>query len=83
MLNKLQSYIESEETKWQSQLRQKENEVANLRVELNDMQAKLISSEEVRIIEIFIFCNRDFLNEILRYIFSHIFFFFFYSLNRG
>jgi len=55
MLNKLQSYIESEETKWQSQLRQKENEVANLRVELNDMQAKLISSEEVRIIEIFIF----------------------------
>ncbi|XP_011697731.1 PREDICTED: ribosome-binding protein 1-like isoform X3 [Wasmannia auropunctata] len=46
MLNKLQSYIESEETRWQSQLRQKENEVANLRVELNDMQAKLISSEE-------------------------------------
>jgi len=68
MLNKLQSYIESEETRWQSQLRQKENEVANLRVELNDMQAKLISSEEVRIVEIFIFCNRDFLRyEEMRY----------------
>ncbi|XP_025990259.2 kinectin isoform X11 [Solenopsis invicta] len=48
MLNKLQSYIESEETRWQSQLRQKENEVANLRLELNDMQAKLISSEEFK-----------------------------------
>ncbi|XP_036139842.1 kinectin isoform X3 [Monomorium pharaonis] len=48
MLNKLQSYIESEETRWQSQLRQKENEVANLRVELNDMHAKLISSEEFK-----------------------------------
>jgi len=55
MLNKLQSHIESEETRWQSQLRQKENEVANLRVELNDMQAKLISSEEVKIINIFYF----------------------------
>ncbi|XP_018304998.1 kinectin isoform X3 [Mycetomoellerius zeteki] len=48
MLNKLQSHIESEETRWQSQLRQKENEVTNLRVELNDMQAKLISSEEFK-----------------------------------
>ncbi|XP_011872777.1 PREDICTED: kinectin isoform X3 [Vollenhovia emeryi] len=48
MLNKLQSYIESEETRWQSQLRQKENEVTNLRVELTDMQAKLISSEEFK-----------------------------------
>ncbi|XP_029171849.1 kinectin isoform X2 [Nylanderia fulva] len=46
MLNKLQSHIESEETRWQSQLRQKENEVVNLRVELNNMQAKLIASEE-------------------------------------
>lgn len=51
MLNKLQSYIESEETRWQSQLRQKENEVANLRVELNDTQAKLISSEEVKFVK--------------------------------
>lgn len=64
MLNKLQSYIESEETRWQSQLRQKENEVVNLRVELNDMQAKLISSEEVKIIEIFIL-YADFPIEIL------------------
>lgn len=55
MLNKLQSYIESEETRWQSQLRQKENEVANLRIELNDMQAKLISSEEVKVVKIFTF----------------------------
>ncbi|XP_029676580.1 kinectin-like [Formica exsecta] len=54
MLNKLQSHVESEETRWQSQLQQKENEVANLRVELNNMQAKLISSEEVRITKIFI-----------------------------
>ncbi|XP_067204916.1 kinectin isoform X3 [Linepithema humile] len=48
MLNNLQSHIESEETRWQSQLRQKENEVANLRVELNDMQSKLITNEEVK-----------------------------------
>ncbi|KAL0113639.1 hypothetical protein PUN28_012644 [Cardiocondyla obscurior] len=48
MLNKLQSHIESEETRWQSQLRQKENEVANLRIELKDMQTKLISNEEFK-----------------------------------
>ncbi|XP_070154294.1 kinectin isoform X2 [Polyergus mexicanus] len=48
MLNKLQSHVESEETRWQSQLQQKENEVANLRVELNNMQAKLISSEQIK-----------------------------------
>lgn len=49
MLNHLQSHIESEETRWQSQLRQKESEVANLRVELNDMQSKLITNEEVKV----------------------------------
>lgn len=54
MLNKLQNHIESEETRWQSQLQQKGNEVANLRVELNNMQAKLIANEEVRITKIFI-----------------------------
>ncbi|XP_050465215.1 kinectin isoform X2 [Cataglyphis hispanica] len=48
MLNKLQSHVESEETRWQSQLQQKENEVANLRVELNNMQAKLTLSEEIK-----------------------------------
>ncbi|XP_072744778.1 uncharacterized protein [Anoplolepis gracilipes] len=48
MLNKLQSHIESEETRWQSQLQQKENEVANLRVELNNLQAKIISSEKIK-----------------------------------
>lgn len=62
MLNKLQSYIESEETRWQSQLRQKENEVANLRVELNDTQTKLISNEEVKFVKKFLFCKRRFPN---------------------
>jgi len=51
MLNRLQNHIESEETRWQSQLRQKENEVTSLRVELNDMQAKLIADKEVRVYE--------------------------------
>lgn len=55
MLNKLQSHIESEETRWQSQLQQKENEVTNLRVDLNNMQAKLISSEKVMIKGFFYF----------------------------
>ncbi|XP_014480150.1 PREDICTED: kinectin isoform X3 [Dinoponera quadriceps] len=41
MLNKLQSHVESEETRWQVQLRQKENEVANLRTELKDIQSKV------------------------------------------
>jgi len=54
MLNKLQNYVESEETRWQSQLQQKENEVANLRVELNNLQTKLISNEAVKITKIFI-----------------------------
>ncbi|XP_016845219.1 kinectin isoform X3 [Nasonia vitripennis] len=43
MLNKLQSHIESEEKRWQAQLRQKENEVSNLRVEIHDLQDKTIS----------------------------------------
>jgi ribosome-binding protein 1 len=51
MLNRLQNHIESEETRWQSQLRQKESEVTSLRVELNDMQAKLIADKEVRVYE--------------------------------
>ncbi|XP_015597971.1 kinectin isoform X4 [Cephus cinctus] len=48
MLNKLQSHIESEETRWQAQLRQKENEVANLRVELNDLRNKSTVSEKLQ-----------------------------------
>ncbi|EFN62950.1 Laminin-like protein epi-1 [Camponotus floridanus] len=48
MLNKLQNYVESEETRWQSQLQQKENEVTNLRVELNNLQTKLISNEAIK-----------------------------------
>lgn len=49
MLNKLQSHIESEETRWQAQLGQKENEVANLRIELKDIQTKLSTNEKVKI----------------------------------
>lgn len=47
MLSKLQSHIESEETRWQVLLRQKENEVASLRTELKDIQTKLNASEKV------------------------------------
>ena len=47
MLNKLQSHIESEEKRWQAQLRQKENEVSNLRVEICDLQSKNSSNNEV------------------------------------
>lgn len=47
MLNKLQNHVESEETKWESELRQKEIEVANLRVELNELMNKLNINEEV------------------------------------
>ncbi|XP_046823008.1 kinectin-like isoform X5 [Vespa crabro] len=48
MLNKLQSYIESEETRWQTQLQQKENEVCNLRLELTELQTKLSTNEKFR-----------------------------------
>ncbi|XP_017883583.1 kinectin isoform X2 [Ceratina calcarata] len=41
MLNKLQSHVESEEARWEAQLRQKEGEVANLRIELNELRNKL------------------------------------------
>lgn len=47
MLNKLQSHIESEETRWQMQFLQKENEVVNLRAELKDIQAS--ANEKVRL----------------------------------
>lgn len=47
MLNKLQSHVESEEKRWQAQLRQKESEVANLRVEVQDLQSKISSNNEV------------------------------------
>nr|XP_050854408.1 kinectin-like isoform X1 [Vespula vulgaris] len=48
MLNKLQSYIESEETRWQTQLQQKESEVCNLRLELTELQTKLNTNEKFR-----------------------------------
>lgn len=47
MLNKLQSHVESEETRWVSQLRQKENEIASLRIKLNDLLNKLNINENV------------------------------------
>ncbi|XP_017788551.1 PREDICTED: kinectin-like [Habropoda laboriosa] len=48
MLNKLQSHVESEETRWESQLRQKENEAANLRIELNQLLSKLNINEKLQ-----------------------------------
>lgn len=50
MLNKLQSHIESEEKRWQAQLRQKENEVSNLRVEIHELQNSTKSNSEVRVV---------------------------------
>ncbi|KAK1132615.1 hypothetical protein K0M31_014000 [Melipona bicolor] len=48
MLNKLQSHVESEETRWESQLRQKENEVTSLRLELNELMNKLNVNEKLQ-----------------------------------
>lgn len=50
MLNKLQNHIESEEKRWQAQLRQKENEVSNLRVEIHDLQNQTTSTSSEVII---------------------------------
>jgi len=47
MLNKLQSHIESEEKRWQAQLRQRENEVSNLRVEIHELRNSISSNSEV------------------------------------
>ncbi|XP_066589983.1 putative leucine-rich repeat-containing protein DDB_G0290503 [Prorops nasuta] len=48
MLKKLQCHIESEESRWQTQLHQKENEATNLRIELNELRKK-ISVEDKKI----------------------------------
>ncbi|KAF3429202.1 hypothetical protein E2986_01409 [Frieseomelitta varia] len=48
MLNKLQSHVESEETRWESQLRQKETEVTSLRLELNELMNKLNVNEKLQ-----------------------------------
>ncbi|KAK9310058.1 hypothetical protein QLX08_000518 [Tetragonisca angustula] len=48
MLNKLQSHVESEETRWESQLRQKETEVTSLRLELNELMNKLSVNEKLQ-----------------------------------
>ncbi|XP_011504338.1 PREDICTED: kinectin-like isoform X3 [Ceratosolen solmsi marchali] len=45
MLNKLQSNIELEEKRWQTQIRQKETEISNLRVEIRDLQNKTSNNE--------------------------------------
>ncbi|XP_076666065.1 uncharacterized protein LOC143367789 isoform X2 [Andrena cerasifolii] len=49
MLKKLQSHVESEETRWESQLRQKESEVASLRIELNELTKKLNINEKLQV----------------------------------
>nr|XP_012144921.1 PREDICTED: kinectin isoform X2 [Megachile rotundata] len=48
MLYKLQSHVESEEARWEAQLRKKENEVANLRLELNELMNKLNAHEKLQ-----------------------------------
>jgi hypothetical protein len=50
MLNKLQSNIESEEKRWQTQIQLKETEISNLRVEINDLQKKASNSEVTYVI---------------------------------
>ncbi|XP_015123640.1 kinectin isoform X1 [Diachasma alloeum] len=48
MLNNLQSHVESEESRWQSELRLKENEIANLRVELKELLSKTNISDKLQ-----------------------------------
>ncbi|KAJ8674029.1 hypothetical protein QAD02_005291, partial [Eretmocerus hayati] len=48
MLNKLQNHIESEEKRWQAQLRQKESEVSSLKVEIHDLQNKTAFNDELQ-----------------------------------
>ncbi|XP_076749451.1 uncharacterized protein LOC143422582 isoform X3 [Xylocopa sonorina] len=45
MLNKLQTHVESEETRWETQLQEKENEIANLRIEMNELLNKLSTNK--------------------------------------
>ncbi|XP_053971640.1 myosin-6 isoform X2 [Hylaeus volcanicus] len=52
MLNTLQSHVESAETRWESQLRQKENEVAKLRIEFNELKNKLNSHDMEKVVEL-------------------------------
>ncbi|XP_043272558.1 kinectin-like isoform X3 [Venturia canescens] len=48
MLMKLQSHMEAEESKWVSQLMQKENEVSSLRIELRELQKNLVVNEKLQ-----------------------------------
>jgi chromosome segregation ATPase len=48
MLNNLQSHVESAESRWQSELRQKESDVVNLRIELKELQNKSTINDELQ-----------------------------------
>lgn len=47
MLNNLQSHVESAESRWQSELRQKESDIVNLKLELKELQNKSTIAEKV------------------------------------
>lgn len=47
MLTKLESKVELEETRWQAQLHQKENEITNLRIEIDDLRKKFNKIDKV------------------------------------
>lgn len=47
MLNNLQNHVESEESRWKSELRQQEYELVNLRLELKELQNKQASTHNV------------------------------------
>lgn len=48
MLVKLQNHIESVETRWQAQLRQKDSEVATLRLEISRLQGMCTEGFQVK-----------------------------------
>ncbi|KAK0163760.1 hypothetical protein PV328_002457 [Microctonus aethiopoides] len=47
MLNNLQNHVESEESRWKSELRQQEYELVNLRLELKELQNKQASTHNL------------------------------------
>lgn len=47
MLNNLQNNVESEESRWKADLRQKENEVISLRLELQEINNKTTLNDKV------------------------------------
>ena len=50
MLKSLQSHIETEEARWESQLRAKEGEISNLRIELKELANKSTVNEKVSLV---------------------------------